>query len=303
MRYLKNIVLTIFVLSAQLLRAQDFPYQYFTHSNAMVNNPSLAAINSQMRADIGTYNLWASGFKPLTDNMVSFSISPDFRKQASRSQYQNRIGLGAVFLNEKTGPFNLNVFQMIYAYHISMDKSTSLSLGICGMIENIRIDVNSLSPLQPDDPRLLNGNDKSFLFDGGFGATLQGGNYQISFSALNLAPGVFRFNKSASAEIPGFRKLFIAGNYSFKISRQFHLQPAITLRNSRQHNFNYDASVASDFNYFALGIGYRSEKSIFAFAQIPYKDFILSYTTENPLSSVHMIGKGHTFSLAWNYGK
>ncbi|MBK6283921.1 MAG: PorP/SprF family type IX secretion system membrane protein [Draconibacterium sp.] len=181
MNNLVRIFMIVSLFAVNILSAQDFPYHYFSNSNPMVNNPSFAGAENEMRADVGSYNLWAGGFKPLNDYMVSFSMSPDFHKKIKHLSYDTRVGLGAVFLNEKIGPYSQHIFQLIYAYHIPLDKTSFLSLGISGAIENLSIDVNSLSPLQPDDPRIETGNNNAFLVDGGFGVAIHGEKYLISF--------------------------------------------------------------------------------------------------------------------------
>jgi len=303
MKWIKRLLLEIIVLAPIFASTKDFPYHYFATFNPMVNNPSFAAITNEIKVDIGTYNLWAGGFKPLNDYMVSFSMSPGFQKQNRRTYYKTRVSVGAVFLKEKIGPFNQNILHLIYAYHIPIDRKNTLSLGICGMVENLEIDINSLSPLQTDDPRLLTGNNSSLLVDGGFGATLHGENYQISFSALNLAPGVFHFKNSSAEDIGNYRKYFITGNYNFEINKQVYFNPRVTVRNSTLHYFNFDSSVTFGFTYFSFGIGYHSENSIFAFTQIPFKNFNFTYTSENPLSSNHMIGNGHIFTVGWSFNR
>ena len=300
MSCIKKIMIVLIVLVAKFTSAQDFPYHYFSHINSLINNHSLAAVSSDIKTDVGVYNLWAGGFKPLTDYMISFSMSPGFQKRNRRTFYKTKVGIGAVVLKEKIGPFNQNILHLIYAYHIPLDRKTILSLGICGMVENMEIDVNSLSPLQTDDPRLLSGNNSSFLIDGGFGATLYGENYQFSFSALNLAPGVFHFKNSSAEDIRNYRKYFVAGKYNFEVSDVIDFQPEFTLRNSKLHSFNFDVSGTFGFTYFSCGGGYRSENSVFIFARIPFNDFNFTYTSENPLRSNHLIGNGHTFTVGWN---
>jgi type IX secretion system PorP/SprF family membrane protein len=206
-----------------------------------------------------------------------------------------------VVLNEKIGPFTQNIFQLIYAYHIPVDNTSFLSLGICGFIENLNVNVNSLSPLQNDDPRLLTGNNSAVLIDGGFGASFHGENYLVSFSVLNLASGEFRFNNNSAEDIPNYRKYYFSGYYDFKLSSNFQLQPVIALRNSRINNFCYDTSLAFDFTWFTIGLGYRSENSVFVFTKIPFREFYFSYTSENPLNSKQMIGYGHMFSVGWSF--
>jgi len=283
------------------LKAQEFPYHYFNYLNPLVSNPSLAAIDERINAQVGTYNLWAGGFKPLNDYYASFSISRDNEKYKRQNFYQPRVGLGAVLLHENIGPFSQNIFQLIYSYHIPLAKNLLLSLGINGIVENIGINVNSLAPLQDDDPRLLTGNNNSVLFDGGFGATISAKNFRISFSGLNLAPSVFTFKNNLAEDIPEYRKLFLAANYSFKFSNNISLQPEITFRNNIQNQLSFDSMINVDLHLFAFGAGYRSEQAIFIFTKVAVKDFVFTYTSENPLRSNHMIGNGHTFSLGWKF--
>lgn len=288
----------VFMLSLGSAKAQDFPYQYFSQMNPLVNNPAFAATDHKMRADIATYNLWAGGFKPVNDYMVSFSFKPDARKGKPRNVY-SRVGLGAVFLREQVGSFVHNIFRMIYSYHIPLDRTTFLSLGISGSIESLGINIASLTPLNSNDPRLLTGNNNAFLMDGGFGSALHGKNYTVSFSALNLASGDFRFLDNQAEGINNYRKYSFAVNYKLELSRNIWIRPFAAIRNSQTHPINYDASFSFDFTFFSAGLGYRSENSLFLFTKIPYKDFFFTYYSENPLASNHMVGNGHTFSVGW----
>jgi len=301
MSKLKFAIGILFLLFSFQIKAQDFPFHYFTHFNPMVNNPALAAVDDRMNVNVANYNLWAGGFKPLNDYLLNFSIPVEFKKNKRRTFYRPRVGLGAALLHENIGPFSQNIFQLIYSYHIPLSRKTVLSFGINGLVENIGIDVASLSPLQNDDPRILTGNNHAILFDGGFGASIRGKDFQISFSSLNLAPGVFKFKNSSAVDIQEYRKFFLSGNYKFELSDKFLFQPQFTLRNSIQDKFSFDSALDFELYFFSFGAGYRSENTVFIFTKIAVKDFVFTYTSENPLKSNHMIGNGHTFSLGWSF--
>jgi len=326
MIYLRKIIVILFVFLTFQVKAQDFPYHYFTHVNPFVNNPSLAAFNNNYRVDVASHNLWAGGFKPLNDYLVSFSFSPRGNRynnaknpSASKSKSQNsfypfapsgrnynrktsflsNVGLGVVFLKEQIGPFNQDILHLVYAYHILISEKTIFSLGISGMLENININVNSLTPLEPDDPRLLAGNNNSLLFDGGFGATISGEKYKIAISSLNIVQSTHRFTETSVAEITNYRKFFISGSYVLRTNNFFSFKPEITLRNSRDNTLNFDTSVTCNIAQLFFGMGYRSENAIFIFTKIPFKEFVFSYTSENAMDSKHLIGNAHTFSVSW----
>ena len=94
MQILKNIVAFLFVVSPLFVEAQDFSYQYFSQFNPMVNNPAFASYDSEIRTDMGMYNLWAGGFKPVNDLFVSFSMSTDtkFKKTKRAPVMRKKLG-------------------------------------------------------------------------------------------------------------------------------------------------------------------------------------------------------------------
>lgn len=279
--------------------AQDYPYHYFTHINQVVYNPSLVSAEDKISADVMTYQLWAGGFKPLSDYSLSFSFSPGLMKKSRTNYYQTHYGLGATVLRDKIGPFNHNILQLIYAYHLPVADRVLLSFGINLLTENLAIDVNSLNPLQNEDPRLLTGKNQSMLFDGGFGTSLRGNKFRVSFSVQNLAPGTFYFSESTAKEFKSNRKFYLTGLYRFDLSNGIYIQPNLTLRNNIYKEPAFDSFIDYSLRLCSFGAGYRSEQTVFLFASFPINDFTFTYTSENPIISNHMIGSGHTFSFGW----
>ncbi len=302
MRIFKKNILIFLVLISWQVNAQDFPFHYFSHSAPVIMNPSMAAAKQTMSITAGAYTVWAGGYKPLNDYLLSIAFSPEFKKYRNYNPNTTRVGVGLNLLNEQIGPFNQYLLQLMYAYHIPVTKDVLLSLGISGIIENLQIDVNSLSPGSPDDPRLSGGNNHAFLIDGGFGATVSSDKFMLAFSALNLTPGTFRFNEQQAEEIESYRRFYLNGRYRFFFARNLSVSPRATLRNSRFRSLNYDASLDFGFHYFDVGAGYRSENSLMVFFRLPVKDFTLTYTSENPLQVSHLAGNGHTFTLGWEPG-
>jgi hypothetical protein len=149
----------------------------------------------------------------------------------------------------------------------------------------------------------MTGNNFSILLDGGFGASILAEDFIVGMSILNLAPGTFRFSEQPASEFISYRKMFLSGSYIFNISQLFQLQPHVTLRNSNTKWLNFDSSLGFKFLYFGVGAGYRSENSLFLFLNVPFKGFIFSYTSENPLNSNHMMGNGHAFTIGWKLNK
>ncbi len=288
----------LFVSWVSVASAQDFPYHYFGHTVPLVSNPSLAAAGEKLSADVASYNLWAGGFKPLNDNILSFSYQFNGKRKA-RTRFDPRVGIGFVLANENNGPFVKNILQLIYAYHIPVSRDLQLSLGISGMIENMNIKLSELSPLNTDDPRLLMGSNKNILFDGGFGASLINERYTVSFSVLNIAPSDYRFEDPSVADIPNFRKYVLSGTYHYALNPKMWVSPLLTFRNIEKRDFGFDVSCSARFSAVQVGVGYRSEKTMFLFTKVELNGFEFSYTSENPMEANHMVGNGHNFSIGW----
>ncbi len=298
-QFLISIALVIVV---NVAFAQDFPYHYFNHTVPLVANPSLAAAKDQLSIDLASYNLWAAGFKPLNDNLIGVSYQVNRAKRAKKYS-DSGIGVGFTFANENYGPFSKNILQLMYAYHIPLTRELQLSLGISGMLENMNINVGSLSPQHEDDPRLVVDNNKSTMFDGGFGATLSSKYYVVALSVLNLAPSNYSFEETSFSEIRNFRKYFLSGSYNIELNQKMSISPSVVLRNIEQNKFSFDAFCDFRFSSFHFGIGYRNEKTLFVFTKIQLEEFEFAYTSENPMEANHMIGNGHTFSIGWRLRK
>ncbi len=302
MKILKKSLTSLFVFLVWQVNAQDFPYHYFSHSLPVIENPSLVAARADLEIALGAYNLWAGGYKPVNDYLLTISFSPETGKQKRSNKYVPRVGVGMNLLSEHIGPFTQYIMQLMYGYHIPLSQNVQLSLGISGMVENLQIDVNSLSPGQPDDPRLIGGSNRSLLLDGGFGATVSDDKFSVAFSALNLAPGAFRFSEQQAEEISSYRRFFLSGNYSVSFYQYAFIRPQVTLRNSRLEFINYDLSLDFGLRYFEVGAGYRSESSLFLFVRVPVAGFLFSYTSENPMKASYMAGNGHAFTIGWKPG-
>ncbi len=209
--------------------------------------------------------------------------------------------MGAVFLKEQFGAISQNVYQLVYSYHFPVNRKWYLSFGICASLETLHIDLNSLSPINADDPRLMAEENSSVVFDGGFGAVFGGPGYHVAFSVLNLASDNFKFDNSPSKGINNYTKYYLSGEYNFELSYNVRFRPNITYRNSRTIKKYFDASAAFDLTFLTIGLGYRTENTLFLFTKIPYKNFYFTYNSENPLSSNHLIGNGHTFTVGWSF--
>lgn len=298
---LKLIAILFFGICSHTLFAQDFPYHYFAHFSESVYNPSQTARTSDINVALASFNLWAAGYQPVNDYLFGFSINPGFNRYNRATN--SKVGVGAFLLRDQVGAFTKNSVLLNYAYHIPLNRTTDLSLGVCGISEFLSLGTSNLQAAQLNDPRILVGDNSTFVFDGGFGATVSSENYEIGLSVLNLAPSDFKFKNSAFYAINNYRKLFFSFKYFWNIDTDFVLQPFLLIRNNQQNQIKFDSLLDVKIKNISLGMGYRSEAVLMAYLKFLFGNFQFSYTSENPLKAHHMFGAGHTFSVAYQYSK
>lgn len=140
----KSIFVTIGVCTLLLigdLSAQDIHFSQFYNSPLSLNPALTGKINGGYRVNVIYRNQWfgvVESHSPYVTPAASFDKPFAFRKDA--------FGVGLILLNDKTGDNRLNSLLALAsgAYHKSLGKNHSLSLGLqIGLIQK-RIDADNL---------------------------------------------------------------------------------------------------------------------------------------------------------------
>lgn len=128
-RFIKKIVGSfIIVLSCtHSVSGQDVHFSHMEFS-PLTLNPALAGANSPMQAIINYRSQWSSVASPYQTIAASF----DARFNENKRNKSGMIAGGINFFNDKSGELNVstNNVNMNLAYHLLLDRSSTLGLGI-----------------------------------------------------------------------------------------------------------------------------------------------------------------------------
>ena len=289
----KNFIIILVCFSA-LTKAQQLPIysQYIT--NDFVLNPAIAGSKPYFPLQINSRTQWPGLGKiaPKT-NTLSFHMPLAYES----------IGIGALVMQDETGPYSQIGLTLSFAYHIQLDEDdvTRLSLGLSGLITQHNLKQDDLIFHNPDPE--FQGSYSKMVPDASFGAYLYSKNISLSVSAHQLFESTF---KKSVQDIFGdnsqVRHYFAHASYRIDIHSDLAVEPSLLVKSTEVSPTQLDINARAiiDNNYWA-GLSLRSSQSLVILAGLHMRSMFLSYSYDYGISSLSSIASGsHEISLGFN---
>lgn len=258
--------------------------QYLT--NPMIFNPAYAGLNNAFNGSVSYRNQWA-GFNgaPSTTNFSAHSSFVD-----------NKVGIGAMFINDKAGFLKNNEIEFLGSYKLKLDKYT-VSFGMNFGFVNSTYQSSDVVLQNPQDPAFAGGDQKYNWPNVGVGAILKGENFIIGLSVPRLTKANAGDN---NAQVQS-QHFYLYGGYVYYVGTRLRLKPAMLLRGTP------GAPLSADLNFnvnidtkYTGGVFIRNFKSYGVLLQAwVFDKFRLGYAFELPTgSSVGPQYTSHELTLA-----
>ena len=289
----KNFIIILVCFSA-LTKAQQLPMysQYIT--NDFVLNPAIAGSKPYFPLQINSRTQWPGLGKiaPKT-NTLSYHMPLAYES----------IGVGAIVMQDETGPYSQIGLTLSFAYHIQLDEDdlTRLSLGLSGLITQHNLKQDDLIFHNPDPE--FQGSYSKMVPDASFGAYLYSKNISLSVSAHQLFESTF---KKSVQDIFGdnsqVRHYFAHASYRIDIHSDLAIEPSLLVKSTEVSPTQLDINARAiiDNNYWA-GLSLRSSQSLVILAGLHMRSMFLSYSYDYGISSLSSIASGsHEISLGFN---
>ena len=289
----KNFIIILVCFSA-LTKAQQLPMysQYIT--NDFVLNPAIAGSKPYFPLQINSRTQWPGLGKiaPKT-NTLSFHMPLAYES----------IGIGALVMQDETGPYSQIGLTLSFAYHIQLDEDdvTRLSLGLSGLITQHNLKQDDLIFHNPDPE--FQGSYSKMVPDASFGAYLYSKNFSLSVSAHQLFESTF---KKSVQDIFGdnsqVRHYFAHASYRIDIHSDLAVEPSLLVKSTEVSPTQLDINARAiiDNNYWA-GLSLRSSQSLVILAGFHMRSLFLSYSYDYGISSLSSVASGsHEISLGFN---
>jgi len=235
----KIILLVLLALSFIKVKAQqDAQFSQYIF-NGLYINPAYAGY----KEDFYVNSFYRSQWTGLNGAPQTISIAGD------GAVANNKVGLGALFQNDKLGAQSNTAFYANYAYRLQIGEqaNSKLAFGIGVGFVQTGIDGQKLNPVQVGDTYVPTGNQSTLLPDGRLGILYTNDNFFAGISADNLLAQHVR-TASISATlipVPKPHEYFTVGAL-FNVAEDVKLKPSILIKDTQT------APTSMDINVFML---------------------------------------------------
>jgi len=292
-----------------LLPQENSIYENY-YLNPSIINPAAAGAEYYPTGDISVRRQWM-GFP---DAPTTFLLTGCYRVgkygfydprgfvNKGPLKHGSRIGLGASIFRDADGPLACTGGLIAYAYHIPLNADSRLSFGLSATGTYHTFNSSLLSPDDPNDPYLLNGNDNIFRANFNLGIYFYHEDYFVGLSANKMLPDI-RNVHDAKQEQPSF---FLMGGYKFlQYTGTFILEPSVMIKKLAGTDPSVDVHTKlyiNRLNWIALSYSSTNKVNV-RFGLRLYKMLYAGYNYEFTFSKIAFYNAGsHEIHLGVNLG-
>ena len=168
-----RVILILFLLFLKLFKVQGQQELSFNHYmfNSQLFNPAFVGLED---------NLTISSINNL--QWIGFDGNPTTNSILLDGNLKNNLGIGMQLLSDKIGPLNSNFIAIDAAYHLELNNSKKLSLGLKLSGNDHNISLSSLEFDNLSDPN-AGSKDSYFVTNIGFGLYYYSEKFYLGFQS------------------------------------------------------------------------------------------------------------------------
>lgn len=309
------VYILMFFISGSFAVGQQLPvYSQYLYNKFLIN-PAVAGSDGYTSVNLTAREQWVGYYgAPRT---YSFSVQSRLlkrsyiikqrsaRRRVYRPKYDGKVGLGGYVFSDKNGIIHRTGLQLSYAYHMWLQNTTQLSMGLAFTGYHYKIDEEEINFEDPNEP-WMNSNLRRGVFvpDATFGIYLLNAKYNVGFSADQLFEAAAKIGSDAYKNIRVNRHYYLFGSYSFAINTYTQLEPSFLFMMSEQ--FIPQADIGLTYIYeesFWAGMAYRSSGALIATVGARYLNLSFGYSFDFTLQEIQRITYGtHEITVALKFG-
>ena len=311
----KLFYILIFFVSCNTIKAQQLPlYSQYLYNKFLIN-PAVAGSDGYTSFNLTAREQWVGYYgAPQT-----FSFSGQTRllkrgyilkstrsnREVYRPESDGKVGLGGYIFSDKNGLMQRTGFQASYSYHMWLQNSTQLSMGLAITGYYLKINEKEINFEDPDEPWLTNDLRKGvFIPDAAFGIYLLNSRYSVGFSADQLFQAAAKIGSQAYDKFKMSRHYYIFGSYNFQLGPFMEMQPSFLFRMSEQLRPLADIGLTYIYNQaFWAGLSFRTSGALIAIIGVKYENLWFGYSFDFTLQEIQRITYGtHELTIALRFG-
>lgn len=308
-------IIYVFMLAADFTYGQQLPlYSQYLYNKFLIN-PAVAGSDGYTSINLTAREQWV-GYSG-APRTFSFSFQTRMLKKSyilkqtrvTRKVYRpgtdGRVGFGGYVFSDKNGLIQRTGFQLSYAYHMWLQNSTQLSMGLSLTGYHYKISEKEINFEDPNEPWMNNNLRRGmFVPDATFGAYLLNAKYCVGFSAEQLFQASAKIANNAYQDFKTNRQYYIFGSYDLSPQTNVIIQPSFLFTMSEQ--LKPQADIGATYIYeqdFWAGLSYRTSGAIIATLGVRYQNMFIGYAFDFTLQEIQRVTYGtHEITLAVKFG-
>ena len=277
----------IFVLLSILLfeaKAQQLPQYSQYLINEYVLNPAIGGTKAYYETKSNHRFQWVG----ITDAPRTFILSMHGPLKAEN------MGVGGYLFTDVTGPTSRVGAYGSYAYHVQLNETTKLSMGLFGGIVQYNIDGSKITLVDKTDPLGSMGIESVLIPDAGFGLYWYTEDYYLGASVPQLLQNKLKLSDTTNLTGKLNSHYYVMGGYKFKIGTDFEIEPSFLMKMVIPVPMQFDISSKVIYQKMVwVGASYRTFDSMSALIGYSFEEKILfGYSFDFTLSDLKNYNSG-----------
>lgn len=289
-----RIILAVFIalfVSFSTQAQQDPLYSQYQF-NQQVINPAYTGIHGNTNISFISRLQWLGGVdgNPITNTLA-----------AQTAVFNNKVGIGALFVQDKLGVANNFEAHITYSYKITWADKV-FSFGLQTGVVSVNYNFSELNLKNPDDPAFISGTQSGTKPNFGAGVALMSNNFFIGLSAPRLLNS--EFGDGVTSNLRYKRHFYGSVAYLLEINSVMKLKPSVLVRAVEGAPISYDINALMLINNMIwAGAFTRNLKSIGLMFQFDYLNaYRFGYNFELPVVEGLSQFTTHEFLLSIDLG-
>ncbi len=285
-------IFTFALLSLLLFeaKAQQLPQYSQYLINEYVLNPVIGGTKNYYETKTNHRFQWVG----ITDAPRTFILSMHGPLKAEN------MGVGGYLFTDVTGPTSRVGAYGSYAYHIQLNETMKLSMGLFGGIVQYNIDGSKITLVDKTDPLGSMGIESVIIPDAGFGLYWYTEDYYLGASVPQLLQNKLKLSDTTNLTGKLNSHYYVMGGYKFKIGSDFEIEPSFLMKMVIPVPMQFDISSKLVYQKTAwVGASYRTFDSMSALVGYSFDEKVLfGYSYDFTLSDLKNYSSGtHEFML------
>ncbi|HWK57892.1 MAG TPA: type IX secretion system membrane protein PorP/SprF [Parapedobacter sp.] len=273
--------------------AQQQPHYTMYMANNFVLNPAVAGIAEYAELKLSARSQW-TGIADAPKTLYATMNAPLNRRDGRKSN----LGLGSKVLVDQTGPILFSSAELNGAYHLPLNETYRLSLGMGIGVNYRRVDFSKVQLAEPNDPVYGTDDFRRATPTASAGLWLYTNDMYLGVSVQNLLDDGFGSSPLGGLTMAMQQHYFATFGYRFRMG-DFYLTPSAMLKLVQPAPMAFDINLKGQVgDAFWAGISWRHQDGVAAMAgffisstlNVAYAyDFINSDLRQHSLGSHEII--------------